>query len=129
MSYILDGLITLPPTIIGAIIFAATADDNGDASGIGVLFYLLGALGSFAIWLWNRSFRAGRTGQSLGKTWMKTWLLEEATGQPIGAGRAFLRDVAHILDGICYIGYILAAFDSKVQTFADKIMKTVVVMR
>ena len=71
--------------------------------------------------------RAGRTGQSLGKTWMGTWLLSEQTGQPIGTGQAFLRDICHILDGILYIGYILAAFDDKVQTFADKIIKTVVV--
>jgi uncharacterized RDD family membrane protein YckC len=127
-SYLLDWLITIPPLIIGAIIFTATADD-GEATGIGVVLYALGALGSLALQIWNRWIRAGRTGQSLGKKWMGSWLLDEATGQPIGAGKAFVRDLAHILDGICYIGYILAAFDKKVQTFADKIMKTVVVTR
>jgi uncharacterized RDD family membrane protein YckC len=127
-AYLLDWLIIVIPLLIGAIVFAATSSD-GSASGVGALFYVLGGFGTIALWVWDRCILAGRTGQSLGKRWMGTWLLEEATGRPMGAGKAFVRDLAHILDGICYIGYILAAFDDKVQTFADKIMQTVVVTR
>jgi uncharacterized RDD family membrane protein YckC len=127
-SYLLDQLVVLVPFVIGAIVFAATSSD-GEATGIGVLVYVIGGIATIALWVWNRCILAGRTGQSLGKRWMGTWLLEEATGRPMGAGKAFVRDLAHILDGICYIGYILAAFDNKVQTFADKIMQTVVVTR
>ena len=128
-AYLLDMLITIPPYIVGAIVYGVTLDDSNEPTAIGALFMVLGALGSLAVHIWNRWFRAGRTGQSLGKKWMGSWLLSEETGQPIGAGKAFLRDICHLLDSLCYIGYILAAFDKKVQTFADKIMKTVVVTR
>jgi hypothetical protein len=43
---------------------------------------------------------------------------------------AFVRDLAHILDALpCYIGFLWPIWDSKRQTFADKIMNTVVVVR
>lgn len=50
-------------------------------------------------------------------------------GQPPQAGADFVRDLMHIADGFFYIGFILAAFDDKVQTFADKWKHTVVVSR
>jgi uncharacterized RDD family membrane protein YckC len=84
---------------------------------------LLAALG----WqIYNRWIVAGRTGQSLGKRVLKIKLVAEATGQPIGALNAFLRDLLHILDGIAYVGYLWPLWDDKRQTFADKLMKTVV---
>lgn len=84
---------------------------------------LLAALG----WqIYNRWIVAGRTGQSLGKRVLKIKLVAEATGQPIGALNAFLRDLVHILDGIAYVGYLWPLWDDKRQTFADKLMKTVV---
>ncbi len=54
-------------------------------------------------------------------------LIGEPTGQPIGPLNAFLRDLVHILDGIAYIGYLWPLWDEKRQTFADKLMKTVVI--
>jgi uncharacterized RDD family membrane protein YckC len=55
-------------------------------------------------------------------------LVSERTGQPIGAGMAFLRDICHIVDAlICYIGFLFPLWDAKRQTLADKIVKTVVV--
>jgi len=128
-SSLLDSLVTVPPVVIGAVLFVLTRDADGDPTAVGAVLYALGGIASFAVAAWNRWFRAGKTGQSLGKTWMGTWLLSEVDGQPIGAGRAFLRDICHILDGIFYVGYIWAAFDAKTQTFADKIMHTVVVTR
>jgi uncharacterized RDD family membrane protein YckC len=79
-------------------------------------------------WQWyNRWLVAGRTGQSMGKRVLKTKLVAEVNGQPIGAVNAFLRDLLHILDGAAYIGYLWPLWDTKRQTFADMIMKTVVV--
>ena len=90
--------------------------------GVGSLL-LLAAL----VWqIYNRCIVAGRTGQSLGKRVLKIKLVSEATGQPIGALNAFVRDLLHILDGIGYIGYLWPLWDDKCQTFADKLMKTVV---
>jgi len=69
----------------------------------------------------------GRTGQSWGKQALKLRLLSESTGQPIGAGMAFVRDLAHIVDSLaCYLGWLWPLWDAKRQTFADKLVKTVV---
>ena len=120
-AYLLDVLVTAPPYVLGIILGSAVGGSGG-----GVII-AIGALGTLGIAIWNRWLRAGRTGQSLGKVWTNTYLVDEQTGQPLGAGGALLRDLLHILDGICYIGYILAAFDAKTQTFADKIKGSIVV--
>jgi uncharacterized RDD family membrane protein YckC len=54
-------------------------------------------------------------------------LVDERTGQPIGPGMSFVRDLAHTLDGFFYLGYLWPLWDDKRQTFADKILSTVVV--
>lgn len=79
--------------------------------------------------IYNRWIVGGRTGQSVGKRVTKIALISETTGHPIGAGNAFLRDIVHILDGAAYIGYLWPLWDEKRQTFADKLMRTIVVDR
>jgi uncharacterized RDD family membrane protein YckC len=92
------------------------------------IIYLLFILASIGWWIYNRVFQAGRTGQSLGKKTMHLRLLSEKTGEPIGAGMAFVRDICHILDSLaCYIGWLFPIWDAKRQTFADKIVGTVVI--
>ena len=55
-------------------------------------------------------------------------LIGEQTGQPIGAGMSFVRQLAHIVDSLlCYLGYLWPLWDRKRQTFSDKIMSTVVI--
>jgi uncharacterized RDD family membrane protein YckC len=91
-------------------------------------FSLLVLLASIGWWIYNRCIQAGRTGQSLGKKTLRLRLLGEKTGEPIGAGMAFARDICHILDSLaCYIGWLFPIWDAKRQTFADKIVKTVVI--
>ncbi|WP_103348167.1 RDD family protein [Amycolatopsis sp. CA-128772] len=92
---------------------------------------LLTVLVGFA-WLgwsiYNRWIQQGNTGQSLGKRVAKIKLVREDTGQPIGAGMAFVRDLAHFVDNIiCYVGWLWPLWDDKSQTLADKIIGTVVV--
>ena len=48
------------------------------------------------------------------------------TGQPVGPGTAFVRALCHVLDSILYIGYLWPLWDDLRQTFADKIMGTLV---
>ena len=116
-AYIIDGI---PAWILFGIGEALTV--HGAAIG-GLLF--LAGLGWIA---YNRWFQGGRTGQSLGKKVTDIWLLGEDTGQPIGAGMAFVRDVAHIVDAItCYIGFLFPLWDGKKQTLADKMVHTIVV--
>jgi len=78
---------------------------------------------------WNSAFRQGSTGQSSGKQVARTRLIDEWTGRPLGAGRAFLRLLAHLFDSAaCYLGWLFPIWDRpKRQTFADKIMPTIVV--
>ena len=64
--------------------------------------------------------------QSLGKRVTNIKLIGEETYAPIGARNAFLRDLVHILDALTVVGYLWPLWDDKRQTFADQIMKTVV---
>ncbi|USA02521.1 RDD family protein [Streptomyces lydicamycinicus] len=67
-------------------------------------------------------------GASPGKKAMKIRLIREENGQPLGFGGALLRRICHGLDSApCSIGYLWPAWDAKGQTFADKVMRTVVV--
>jgi uncharacterized RDD family membrane protein YckC len=99
----------------------------GVASRSSVLIFL-GFLIGLGITIYNRWIQAGKTGQSWGKKALGLKLISESTGQPIGAGMAFARDICHILDSLaCYIGWLFPLWDSKRQTFADKILSTIVV--
>lgn len=95
-------------------------------SGGNSTLVLLMSLIILAIWVYNRLYLGGQ-GQSLGKRALGLTLVGLATGQPIGMGKAFLRDVAHIIDTIiCFVGYLFPLWDQKHQTLADKILGTVV---
>ena len=70
----------------------------------------------------------GTTGQTPGKRVLGIKLIREADGQVMGFWWAVLRSICHILDSLpCYLGYLWPLWDDKRQTFADKIMKTIVV--
>ncbi|NYG07170.1 putative RDD family membrane protein YckC [Phycicoccus badiiscoriae] len=147
-AYLIDGLLQLIgmiPYVIGITLFVAAAtktpsydstypgaapvETGGDPAlmAAGGLLCVLGLLLMLGIAIWNRAFKQGRTGQSIGKKAMGIMLLDENTGRPIGAGMAFVRDLAHTLDGFFYLGYLWPLWDDKRQTFADKILSTVVV--
>ena len=146
-AYLLDGLFTnlvaIPAyVLIGIGIGVGTQDleTYTDAAGttqttgewndsgtallvIGGLLFLLPVI----FFIWNVFLRQGKTGYTLGKGILGMKLIHEADGQPIGAGMAFVRQLCHILDAFCYIGYLWPLWDAKRQTFADKIIKTVVI--
>lgn len=104
-----------------------TVSTNGAGSAGGFLVILLAAAVAFVIQLYFL-YMQGATGQTPGKKLANIRVISEQTGQPIGFGMSFVRNLAHILDGAaCYIGYLWPLFDAKKQTFADKIMNTVVV--
>ncbi len=119
-AYLVDAL----PAWVVLAIGGALVGHGGLGAGLGIIFYLA-ALG----WTgYNRWYRAGTTGQSLGKSVTNARLINEQTGATIGAGMAFLRDLAHVVDAIiCYVGFLFPLWDSKRQTLADKIVGTVVV--
>ena len=111
--------------VIGAAISAATGDDGGAAFGIALV---LGYLAYIGFWIWNSCLRQGRTGRSLGKSAVGTALVRASDGSYVGGGTAFVRELAHIIDGLpCYLGYLWPLWDDKRQTFSDKVCGTVVV--
>ncbi|MBN9326588.1 MAG: RDD family protein [Cellulomonas sp.] len=133
------GLIGVAVWLPGYITFIRTmaaSAEQGTASmqtfpifGTAYLVLVLCSLAGLAFTIWNRAFRQGRTGQSLGKQLVGLRLLNEQTMAPMGAGMAFVRDLAHYVDGAAMdVGYLWPLWDPKRQTFADKICRNVVVM-
>jgi uncharacterized RDD family membrane protein YckC len=139
-AFLLDYLLLLPFILVGSILIgvgaASTASSYDAATGrytssgtslLAVLGYLIYVVGVLAVSAWNRWYTAGKTGQSWGKRVMGLKLVRASDGQPIGPGMAFVRDLAHVIDGvICYIGYLFPLWDAKRQTLSDKIVSTVV---
>lgn len=137
-GYLIDSLIVAPFSIGAAVVLGANTTTTGyDAYGNAVtststsgaaiagLLYLAG----FVILAWNLFYRQGRTGYSVGKQVLGIKLIKEATGQPLGAWPAFGRQLLHILDALSLgIGYLWPLWDRKRQTFADKIMASVVIV-
>lgn len=142
---LIDGalsLIGLIPYIVGFVLIIAGSPDTssyespaGPAAGetntglvvTGVVLVVAGVLLMIGIQVWNRVFKQGRSGQSVGKKVLGITLVDERTGQPIGAGMSFVRELCHTVDGAAYIGYLWPLWDDKRQTFSDKILSTVVV--
>jgi uncharacterized RDD family membrane protein YckC len=127
-AYLIDALLVLPGYIVAWIGAALASGGSGGASAVGALLMVVGYLGAAVVAIWNQVFRQGRTGWSIGKKVLGIRLLAEATGQPLGPLLTFARALAHILDALpCYLGFLWPLWDAKRQTFADKIVHSVVV--
>jgi uncharacterized RDD family membrane protein YckC len=115
LGTLVDGLVFLVPYIL-----VIVGKDTPALMAIGAI-----ALIGLAIW---QLIMEGRTGQTVGKKALGIRLVKEVTGQPIGVGMAFVRRIAHFLDSLaCYLGWLWPAWDSKRQTFADKVCGTIVI--
>ena len=101
-AYLLDYLLILPGWLLAVIGVFLTAPSSGSrsratsaGSSVGVGRMLAGYALMLGLTIWNRYVRAGRTGQSWGKKVLGIRLVRESHGWPIGAGMAFVRDLAH----------------------------------
>ncbi len=136
VARLIDGLVvSLIPTLI--VFFAlqpstsvsvnpTTGAVTSSTSGSMGLYYfaqLVVFLLASAVLAWMKS----SWGQSLGQKAVNIRMVREADGQRLSFGMAFVREIAHLLDNIvCCVGYLWPLWDAKKQTFADKIMTTVV---
>lgn len=135
-GYLIDALCVVPfyiVAIIGLSIHHTTTDAYGyetqSTSGVGVAIAVIAYLALVAFAIWNQIIRQGRTGYSLGKQVLGIKLIKEATGQPLGAGLTFGRQICHVLDSLaCYIGWLWPLWDAKKQTFADKLVSSIVIV-
>jgi uncharacterized RDD family membrane protein YckC len=103
------------------IFVSVTVSGDGLILALGAVGYLV----LLAFVVWNSGYQQGTTGQSIGRRVAKTKLVKLETGEPVGFGMALLRQICH---GVEFgIGYLWPLWDPKRQTFADKIVGTVVV--
>ena len=95
--------------------------------GVGVICTVL----AVAFSIWNYWVRAGRTGYTLGKSVLGIRVVDQVTGQPLGVGRSIARYLCHsIVDGLpLYLGWLWPLWDSKRQSFADKMVHSVVILQ
>ncbi|MDH6114837.1 putative RDD family membrane protein YckC [Kitasatospora sp. MAP12-15] len=120
ISFLIDMLACWMPNIVAGVV-----DPDNTALQVGLLAV------SIALLAFNRWYLAGRTGQSWGKRLMETRLvrLDGGSGSDgeIGVLRSFLRDLAHLLDTLpCLLGWFWPLWDTRRQTFADKLAGTAV---
>jgi uncharacterized RDD family membrane protein YckC len=120
VDWVIGAAISFAGSILGRIL--GTASD-----ALGVFFVVVGALASFVFVIWNL-VRQGQTGQTVGKGVLNIRLVRLDGVTPPGVWLSIGRWLLHILDGIpCGLGYLWPLWDKKRQTFADKIVNTVVV--
>jgi CubicO group peptidase (beta-lactamase class C family) len=89
-----------------------------------------GALVSVGVGLcYNRWYLGGRTGQTWGRRIVGLRLVSGRTGDAVGPGRAFGRDVAHVAadSASFYVGWFVPLWDANRQTLADRLVDTVVI--
>ena len=138
VAHILDGIIIGLGAIPGIILFfvgvgvvVSTAgprgqvSDEASAGALGIVFlaYALMFLGAIALWLYN-CYLLGKDGATLGKRIMKIKVLDPQ-GQPLGFGKAFLREIVkHALGSACFILLLWPLWDDQKQGLQDKIFST-----
>jgi uncharacterized RDD family membrane protein YckC len=133
-------LVDQGPTYLGLIIFSAgylvgvvelaqSSESAPDYERAAIAMIIgVGVMLASMIWVaYNRWMIAGRTGQSFGKRVTKIKLIGGESNAPIGPRNACIRDLVHLLDALTVAGYLWPLWDDSRQTFADKIMKTIVV--
>ncbi|MDP3972808.1 MAG: RDD family protein [Candidatus Nanopelagicales bacterium] len=98
-----------------------------ETTGFGVIYFvciLIGLVFAF----WNKGFREGTTGKSIGKQITGYTTLNEQTNQPLGFGMGVARWLLLWIDfAICYIGVLWPLWDPKRQCLlSDRITGAVV---
>jgi uncharacterized RDD family membrane protein YckC len=108
----IDGL------VIGVVRFVvALAIDSNTASGVSLLVSIV-----------YFTYFHGTTGQTPGDAAVSIRVVDAATGQPIGFGRAFIRWLVSIVSGVVLLlGYLWMLWDGEKQTWHDKAARTYVV--
>ena len=137
VARLIDQLLYAPAWLVASPISIASSHVGPGADGqttrqpseLGSLAVIFAILVTIGLWVWNRGIVEGSTGVSIGKRVAGTRTVGVLTGRPIGIGVSLLREVMHILDQPFLLGFLWPLWDSRRQTFADKVAMSVVVMR
>ncbi|MFZ9016497.1 MAG: RDD family protein [Ilumatobacteraceae bacterium] len=119
---------TLTRSFVPVVVIWVAVGIGGAIGGIGWLVAIAGYVFGIAAQI-RFLIQRGHLGYDAGDAVTKQRLIKESTNAPMGSGwSVFGRSIVHILDAIpCYIGFLWPLWDSKRQTFADKVLTTVVV--
>jgi uncharacterized RDD family membrane protein YckC len=91
---------------------------------VGVLYLLTTIIN----WTYYTYFEGGRRGQTIGKMALSIRVVDIDTAQPIGYGRAFVRQIVKIISAIpLFLGYFWMLWDKEKQCWHDKAARDVVV--
>ena len=106
-------------------IFCPDGSPNAGMIGGGIALIVLGFL--VVAFLYLRAL--GKTGQTWGRKIVGIKVIGEATGEPIGFGRALGRQLfaSFFSAQILYLGYLWMLWDDKKQTWHDKVVNSIVV--
>jgi uncharacterized RDD family membrane protein YckC len=128
-ALLLDFLIGFGAALPGLFVIflggAMTSSRNTSDAGVGLILlgYLIIGLCAIAVWIYQ-IYLLGRDGSTLGKRWMNIRVLDQS-GQPLGFGKAFLRElVKAVLGNICVILLLWPLWDPQKQGLYDKILTT-----
>ncbi|MFL6060466.1 MAG: RDD family protein [Marmoricola sp.] len=127
LALLLDIGLQLPFIVVSAMIGSVARDpDTGTVSLIICgLLSLVVTLASLVFSIWNSIVRQGRKGASLGKQACGILVLSLNDARPVGALTTFIRSLMHVVDVLSLgVGYLWPLWDTRRQTFADKIMNT-----
>ena len=111
------------------VMFVLTAPSTAEGPGVGALLVMLvGYVFIFVVQV-RMMIQRGRLGYDFGDAVAGQRLVRDGSLQPLGSGwNVFWRGVVHIVDALpCYAGFFAPLWTVKRQTFADSIMKTVVI--
>jgi uncharacterized RDD family membrane protein YckC len=122
-AYVLNVLPGIAIYVVGIVLATILGKIAGILGGLVLLVTWLAAVATSFYILYLEG-----EGQSPGKAIMGIRVISEQTGNKIGGGMGIARQFVHILDALpCYIGFLFPLWDAKRQTFADKVLNTVVV--
>jgi len=125
---VVAALIDVGLGLAGFVAVAIVAFILGQIAGaLGAFVFVLGYLALFAYSYLALGYWVGLTGQTIGKRTMGIKIVKMDNGELLGPGGGIGRQFLHILDGVCFIGYLFPLWDPLRQTFADKIIRTVAI--
>jgi uncharacterized RDD family membrane protein YckC len=131
LAYLIDsvilGLLLLLPVAI--MVFASMRAQTNGPSGLFIVIQLVCSLLIFVIALGYNAYFIGAKGATPGKRIMKLKVTLPDGTWPIGYGKAILRMIGYGISGmICYIGFLMIAFDKETHRgLHDKIAGTIVI--
>lgn len=118
---------------VALVLFIVAAIMGAINDTLGAIFVILAYLGYIGFTVWNLAIRQGQTGQTIGKSQQNIKLVADATGQPVGAGMAFVRwllasAISTVTCGIAgLLDYLWPLWDEDKKRLTDKIINFSVV--